>query len=294
MGCLCCCCPSESSQTRRQRDESRWQRRVVVTEEVLCPFCRTYVERDVFFQRHMEECEARQERERQNALRERSKQYARTDGGRDEIISMKADEVVKGDNVPLDDLCVVCMERRRVCAFLPCGHSVSCYSCAELMETCPVCRSEITGLCRIYPEGTHSPQSDLRCKHCHAFVLPTLFDGHQEVCALRQMNLRREKEQEAAAAAAAAAVKQSNSSSGNLNGQHDSSGAILQSGAQSNSLAVDHLRCLECGQHVDSPALHMVVTEPCGHVVLCENCVQKRTTCPLCCSAIKKHTKVYH
>ena len=52
-----------------------------------------------------------------------------------------------------DDLAAVC----KICystviqlAFIPCGHSVSCVSCAQRINNCPCCRKEITKKIRIY------------------------------------------------------------------------------------------------------------------------------------------------
>uniref|UniRef100_A0A1J3EBI8 RING-type E3 ubiquitin transferase n=1 Tax=Noccaea caerulescens TaxID=107243 RepID=A0A1J3EBI8_NOCCA len=60
-----------------------------------------------------------------------------------------ADEIADGD------LCVICVTRRRVPAFIPCGHVVCCRQCAltverELNPKCPVCLQSIRGSMRVY------------------------------------------------------------------------------------------------------------------------------------------------
>uniref|UniRef100_A0A5B7BGP3 RING-type E3 ubiquitin transferase n=1 Tax=Davidia involucrata TaxID=16924 RepID=A0A5B7BGP3_DAVIN len=65
-----------------------------------------------------------------------------------------AAEEETGD-VPDGQLCVICLMRRRRCAFIPCGHLVCCQRCAlsverELTPKCPVCRQTIRNSVRIY------------------------------------------------------------------------------------------------------------------------------------------------
>lgn len=36
--------------------------------------------------------------------------------------------------------CVACLSLKRYVAFLPCGHLVTCISCSDRVDTCPVCR----------------------------------------------------------------------------------------------------------------------------------------------------------
>lgn len=53
--------------------------------------------------------------------------------------------------------CVVCLDRPSVVAFLPCGHTCTCETCARAIQgapgnvpTCPVCRLQVEGTQRIY------------------------------------------------------------------------------------------------------------------------------------------------
>ncbi|CAK9873040.1 unnamed protein product [Sphagnum jensenii] len=54
-----------------------------------------------------------------------------------------------------EDLCVVCLLRRRQAAFIQCGHRVCCVPCAQRVEQgsnplCPVCRQIVTSIVRVF------------------------------------------------------------------------------------------------------------------------------------------------
>ncbi|CAF2056005.1 hypothetical protein HID58_070185 [Brassica napus] len=68
---------------------------------------------------------------------------------------MVADETEDEDEIPDGALCVICVTRRRVPAFIPCGHVVCCRQCASTVERevnpkCPVCLQSIRGSMRVY------------------------------------------------------------------------------------------------------------------------------------------------
>ncbi|KAJ8261068.1 hypothetical protein COCON_G00167910 [Conger conger] len=46
--------------------------------------------------------------------------------------------------------CVVCMEMEPHTIFLPCGHVCCCQVCSEVLQTCPLCRSDIEQRIRLY------------------------------------------------------------------------------------------------------------------------------------------------
>lgn len=46
--------------------------------------------------------------------------------------------------------CVVCMEKPRDTAFIPCGHAICCSACATSLRNCPSCRGQITGRLRVF------------------------------------------------------------------------------------------------------------------------------------------------
>ena len=49
-----------------------------------------------------------------------------------------------------DRSCVVCLERDRTHALVPCGHKLYCQICAETIKECATCRQPITHLLRIF------------------------------------------------------------------------------------------------------------------------------------------------
>jgi hypothetical protein len=49
-----------------------------------------------------------------------------------------------------EDSCKVCLDAAANCAFIECGHIVSCLDCAKLLTRCPVCRETIKRTLRIY------------------------------------------------------------------------------------------------------------------------------------------------
>ncbi|XP_021269371.1 E3 ubiquitin-protein ligase LRSAM1 isoform X5 [Numida meleagris] len=46
--------------------------------------------------------------------------------------------------------CVVCMEQEAQMIFLPCGHVCCCQTCCKRLQTCPLCRKDITQHVRIF------------------------------------------------------------------------------------------------------------------------------------------------
>jgi hypothetical protein len=49
--------------------------------------------------------------------------------------------------------CIVCLEDDKVTdyIFVPCGHGDVCEDCGKSCKLCPVCRTDINQLIRIYP-----------------------------------------------------------------------------------------------------------------------------------------------
>ena len=45
-----------------------------------------------------------------------------------------------------DEVCIVCLSLPRTIALLPCRHCCLCPTCAQRVEQCPICRSEIRAL----------------------------------------------------------------------------------------------------------------------------------------------------
>jgi hypothetical protein len=59
-------------------------------------------------------------------------------------------------NIPIEsaisseDACKVCLDSQANCAFIECGHIVSCLNCAKLLTKCPICRETIKRTLRVY------------------------------------------------------------------------------------------------------------------------------------------------
>jgi hypothetical protein len=48
-------------------------------------------------------------------------------------------------------LCVVCLDRVKVVALIPCGHMCMCVTCARAPHgDCPLCRASVTGTLRVF------------------------------------------------------------------------------------------------------------------------------------------------
>lgn len=46
--------------------------------------------------------------------------------------------------------CVICMERPRVTAMVPCGHVSTCTKCTAGLHDCPICRAPVDSTLRVY------------------------------------------------------------------------------------------------------------------------------------------------
>ena len=49
-----------------------------------------------------------------------------------------------------DDRCKVCLDLRSDCLFMPCNHLCCCTSCASALKSCPVCRTKLKSILKIY------------------------------------------------------------------------------------------------------------------------------------------------
>ncbi|XP_076466319.1 E3 ubiquitin-protein ligase XIAP-like [Babylonia areolata] len=65
-------------------------------------------------------------------------------------------ERLKNENLFLKEpeLCKICCDREVSIVYLPCGHLVTCGTCAPTVSTCPVCRVTIAGQVRIQRTAT--------------------------------------------------------------------------------------------------------------------------------------------
>jgi hypothetical protein len=49
-----------------------------------------------------------------------------------------------------DDSCLVCGKEKRNVLMLPCRHNLLCSNCADPLQHCPTCRSEVQEKVKIY------------------------------------------------------------------------------------------------------------------------------------------------
>lgn len=54
------------------------------------------------------------------------------------------------EELDVDLTCVVCCEQRRSVVYLPCGHLITCNTCATRFETCAICRVPLKGFVNCY------------------------------------------------------------------------------------------------------------------------------------------------
>ncbi|XP_047240768.1 E3 ubiquitin-protein ligase MYLIP-A [Girardinichthys multiradiatus] len=71
-------------------------------------------------------------------------------------------------------LCMLCCEEEIDAAFCPCGHMVCCQNCANQLQLCPVCRSEVEHVQHVYlPTCTSLLSLTLNDNHQHRSSIPT-------------------------------------------------------------------------------------------------------------------------
>lgn len=70
-------------------------------------------------------------------------------------------------------LCMLCCEEEIDAAFCPCGHMVCCQTCANQLQLCPVCRSEVEHVQHVYlPTCTSLLNLTLTDNHQHRSNIP--------------------------------------------------------------------------------------------------------------------------
>ncbi len=60
--------------------------------------------------------------------------------------------VVADDSDDDHRVCVVCLERAKSTALVPCGHMCLCDSCASAkgLKKCPICRADVVSVLRVF------------------------------------------------------------------------------------------------------------------------------------------------
>ncbi|XP_014769317.1 baculoviral IAP repeat-containing protein 7-A [Octopus bimaculoides] len=62
----------------------------------------------------------------------------------------RPDLIAENNMLKEQKLCKICLDEELSVVFLPCGHLVSCASCASALTNCPLCRKIIHGLVKIF------------------------------------------------------------------------------------------------------------------------------------------------
>lgn len=63
---------------------------------------------------------------------------------------LNVEDQQKTDGVHGNTACTICWESERDCVILPCRHNVTCMKCVKSVKACPVCRTHIDDLYRIF------------------------------------------------------------------------------------------------------------------------------------------------
>ncbi|XP_029649347.1 putative inhibitor of apoptosis isoform X3 [Octopus sinensis] len=61
-----------------------------------------------------------------------------------------ADIIAENTMLKEQKLCKICLDEELSVVFLPCGHLVSCASCAPALSNCPLCRKKVHGMVKIF------------------------------------------------------------------------------------------------------------------------------------------------
>lgn len=258
MGSVCSCCDDNDDEEHLQRPRGHTPARTgvrvqpmntavsqVQPEKTRCDICSRVVD-PCLLDGHRESCRAQH----------RKKMQEQQSSKRSPTIA-PAPPPHNQEDIPVELLCIVCMEAKKEYAFVPCGHVVGCSDCVRVMDACPVCRTARRGLLKVDMDDTKACQ----CKHCGHVITPAYFDGHREVCALQQRQLREE-------------------------GLAD---AVTPSDTHTHKGPSDELRkCVNCKSADRDTALL-----PCGHRVLCRQCASLTATCPMCLSTVVSLVTMY-
>eukprot|EP01059_Diplonema_ambulator_P019571 TRINITY_DN3302_c0_g2_i2.p1 TRINITY_DN3302_c0_g2~~TRINITY_DN3302_c0_g2_i2.p1 ORF type:complete len:303 (+),score=55.05 TRINITY_DN3302_c0_g2_i2:30-911(+) len=159
-----------------------------------------------------------------------------------------------------DSKCVICIEKRRSVAFVPCGHWTCCVNCAKKVETCPFCRNDITQYLLVSGETVN------KCPVCSLQIHHTFYTSHREVCRIQiKMREARLKEE------------------GERSSRQGSVASIKETPE-----AAEEARCCVC---LAKP--REIAFSPCGHWSTCAPCAEGLKECPICNTEIAKSLTIY-
>ena len=49
-----------------------------------------------------------------------------------------------------ENSCIICIENDRDALYMPCKHNTACLKCSKNLKDCPICRTKILDIIRIY------------------------------------------------------------------------------------------------------------------------------------------------
>eukprot|EP01097_Dermamoeba_algensis_P007621 TRINITY_DN485_c0_g1_i1.p1 TRINITY_DN485_c0_g1~~TRINITY_DN485_c0_g1_i1.p1 ORF type:complete len:169 (-),score=47.43 TRINITY_DN485_c0_g1_i1:305-811(-) len=85
------------------------------------------------------------EKEREKEKREKEKEQEKKQKSKEESSKKSSEEKLRQDKT-----CVVCLDHEIETAFLECGHMACCKGCSVLLKVCPVCRSKIVRVVKVF------------------------------------------------------------------------------------------------------------------------------------------------
>lgn len=66
------------------------------------------------------------------------------------LLRERAAAAARGDELPLEDSCKICMAAPLECVLLECGHIAACTDCSKQLAECPICRQYVVRAVRFF------------------------------------------------------------------------------------------------------------------------------------------------
>lgn len=64
------------------------------------------------------------------------------------LLNFSMNESIEHAN--MGNLCNICYEKEKNCLFYPCKHNFSCLGCGKNLKDCPLCKTPLENIERIY------------------------------------------------------------------------------------------------------------------------------------------------
>jgi hypothetical protein len=59
-------------------------------------------------------------------------------------------EEIKSNDIDDEAICKICYDAPLDCVLVPCRHQCTCIKCGDALDYCPICRTEIEEVIRVY------------------------------------------------------------------------------------------------------------------------------------------------